>query len=110
MSKCDPIAKILTQVEQVDGLVPIKIFVQAKGKDVSNDSLPQFIEQYCRSQCIGTFLKEQHTGKLVSEWEKSIKEISERPKLVDMSPAISAAMAVKDEEELVGLYIFWPFI
>jgi len=72
--------------------------------------LPQFIEQYCQSQRVGTFLKEQHTGKLVSEWEKLIQEASERPELIDMSPAISAAMAVKDEEELVGFSVFWPFL
>ncbi|KAJ3572801.1 hypothetical protein NP233_g2845 [Leucocoprinus birnbaumii] len=93
-------AKILAQVEQSQGLAPIKIFVQAKGKEPANDSLPQFFDRYCKSQRVGTFLKEKHTGKLISEWEKLIQEASEKPELVDMSPAISTAMAVKDEEEL----------
>ncbi len=76
--------------------------MQAKGKDSANDVLPQFFEQYCKSKRVGTFLKEQHTGKLIADWEKLISEASEKPELIDMSLAISAAMAVKDEEELVS--------
>jgi hypothetical protein len=97
------IAKIFAQVERAEGLVPIKTFVQAKGKEPANDSLPQFLEQYCKSKRVGTFMKEQHTGKMISEWEKSVSEAPEKPEMVDMSPAISAAMAMKDEEELVSI-------
>lgn len=103
-------AKILAQIEQAEGLVPIKTFVQAKGKDTANDTLPQFFEQYCKSKRVGTFLKEQHTGRLIADWEKLCSEASEKPELVDMSPAISAAMAVKDEEELVSKIIIATFV
>jgi nucleosome binding factor SPN SPT16 subunit len=102
-------AKILAQIERAEGLVPIKIFVQAKGKEPANDTLPQFLVQYCKSRRVGTFLKEQHTGKLVADWEKLISEAPEKPELVDMSPAISAAMSVKDEEELVSRAALQPF-
>lgn len=76
--------------------------MQAKGKESANDALPQFFEQYCKSKRVGTFLKEQHSGKLITDWEKLISEVPEKPELIDMSLAISAAMAVKDEEELVS--------
>ena len=32
-----------------------------------------------------------------------MSELNSKPELVDMSPAVSFFMAVKDEEELVGL-------
>jgi nucleosome binding factor SPN SPT16 subunit len=47
-------------------------------------------------------IKEVPSGKLISEWQALINEAPEKPELVDMAPAISALMAVKDEEELVS--------
>lgn len=40
-------------------------------------------------------------GKLVSEWNKLVSEASDKPEMVDMSVAVSAFMAQKDQEELV---------
>lgn len=37
------------------------------------------------------------------DWDKLCSEAQVKPELVDMSPAISSAMAVKDEEESVSL-------
>jgi hypothetical protein len=39
---------------------------------------------------------------MVSEWDKLVAESPNKPELVDMAPAVSTFMAVKDEEELVG--------
>ncbi|EKM82850.1 hypothetical protein AGABI1DRAFT_53374 [Agaricus bisporus var. burnettii JB137-S8] len=91
--------KILSQIEKAEGVVPIKLFVQAKGKDITTDALPLFFEQYCKSKRVGTFLKEQHSGKLIADWDKLCSGAEVKPELVDMSPAISSVMAVKDEEE-----------
>jgi nucleosome binding factor SPN SPT16 subunit len=46
-------------------------------------------------------LKEVHTGKLIDTWGTTVAELPTKPELVDISPAISTFMAVKDEEELV---------
>ncbi|KAG1859511.1 FACT complex subunit-domain-containing protein [Suillus tomentosus] len=40
------------------------------------------------------------TGKLMTEWEQGVSKADNKPKLVDMAPALSAFMAVKDEEEM----------
>lgn len=49
-------------------------------------------------------IKEVPSGKLISEWQALVDEAPEKPELVDMAPAISALMAVKDEEELVSFF------
>jgi nucleosome binding factor SPN SPT16 subunit len=49
---------------------------------------------------VGTLLKENHTGKLVGEWDKLVADGN--PEMVDMSPAVSAFMAVKDADEIVS--------
>ncbi|PFH49104.1 hypothetical protein AMATHDRAFT_195429 [Amanita thiersii Skay4041] len=93
-------AKILAQIEDSKGVVPIEIFSQAKGKDAQNDAMPKFLAAYTSKSRIGSITKESHSGKLVAEWEKLVMESSTKPELVDISSAISALMAVKDEDEL----------
>ncbi|RDB21018.1 FACT complex subunit SPT16 [Hypsizygus marmoreus] len=93
-------AKILAQIENESGHVPIEIFAQAKGKDAPNDALPKFGEKYTSKKRVGTLLKETHTGRLITEWDKLIAESQSKPEIVDMSPAVSGFMAVKDSEEL----------
>ncbi len=79
--------------------------LQAEGKDTSNDALPKFLAQYASAQRVGSLIKETPSGKLVSEWQTVVNESSSKPQLVDMAPAISALMGIKDEEEIVGFSI-----
>ncbi|KAK7043799.1 FACT complex subunit spt16 [Paramarasmius palmivorus] len=88
------------QIEGASGPIPVEIFAQAKAKEPANDALPSFLKAYTAHSKVGTLLKETHTGKLAAEWDKLVKEAANRPDLVDMSPAVSAFMAVKDGEEL----------
>lgn len=81
--------------------MPIEIFAQAKGKELSNDALPKLVEIYLSKKRVGTLLKEIPLGKLITEWQKAIEESENRPELVDMSSSVSSFMAVKDAEELV---------
>lgn len=81
--------------------MPVEILVQAKPKEPPTDALPRFLEVYTSHKRIGTLTKESHSGKLVDEWNKTLGDSEEKPTLVDMSAAVSAFMAVKDEEELV---------
>lgn len=64
--------------------------------------MPKFLAAYLSKTRVGALTKESHAGKLVSEWDKLVAESPNKPELVDMAPAASAFMAVKDEEELVG--------
>jgi len=89
--------------------VPVEIFAQAKAKEPANDALPKFFERYVSLRSIGTFAKEQHSGKLVKEWERLLSEASVKPETSDMSSAVSSFMAVKDEEELVLQHVFSRF-
>jgi len=98
-------AKILAQIKDDKATVAVEIVAQAKAKDSPNDALPNFAELYSSHSRVGTLLKESHTGKLFQQWEKVVSELERKPELVDMGPAISSFMAVKDEEELVSYSI-----
>jgi nucleosome binding factor SPN SPT16 subunit len=50
---------------------------------------------------VGSLIKETHAGKLLTEWNNLLEKATVKPELVDMAPAVSAFMAVKDTEELV---------
>ncbi|KAF9001953.1 FACT complex subunit SPT16 [Cyathus striatus] len=93
-------AKILSQIEKSGGGIPIEIFAQTKGKDASNDAVLNFFELYASAKRVGSLVKESHSGKLVAEWEKLVAESAIKPELVDMTPAVSTLMSVKDEDEL----------
>ncbi|KAF9484717.1 FACT complex subunit SPT16 [Pholiota conissans] len=93
-------AKILSQIENAVKSVTIEILARPKGKDASSDALAKFLAQYTLAKRVGVLIKESPSGKLVSEWQGVVNDSASKPELVDMSPAISSLMAVKDEEEL----------
>jgi len=94
-------AKFLQQIKDGNPPVPVEILVQAKAKEPPTDALPKFVEAYTSFKRVGALVKESSTGKLMTEWEQSISKADKKPELVDMAPAMSAFMAVKDEEEMV---------
>jgi hypothetical protein len=98
------LAKILSQIEGSSGDRPVEILAQAKGKEPANDALPRFFAVYASKKRVGTLQKEVHRGKLIDEWKKLLAGAAEKPVLVDMAPALSAFMAVKDADELVRLF------
>ncbi|KAJ3536926.1 hypothetical protein NMY22_g5814 [Coprinellus aureogranulatus] len=93
-------AKILAQIQNVPGIPSMEIYAQAKAKEPANDAIPNFLALYKTAHRVGTLLKETHTGKLVSEWQRVVAELDPKPELVEMAPAVSTLMAVKDAEEL----------
>lgn len=105
------LAKHLVQVEQSHPPVPVQIFSQAKPKEPPNDALPNFLKVYKSCTKVGVIAKEKHTGKVIDDWEKSLKEQSVKVETVDVSHCISSFMAVKDDEELVSSFpstkVFW---
>lgn len=83
--------------------MPIEIFVQAKAKQPPTDAVPKFIEAYSTYTRVATLVKETYHGKLITEWNQGIDKLAAKPEQVDMAPALSTVMAVKDEDELVRL-------
>ena len=77
--------------------------MHAKAKEPPTDAIPKFLEAFISHGRVGCLMKETHSGKLVDEWNKALQESSKKPELLDMAPAVSSFMAVKDEEELVSM-------
>ncbi|KAA1474845.1 FACT complex subunit SPT16 [Dentipellis sp. KUC8613] len=93
-------AKILEQLQKHKTVVPVEIFIQAKAKEPPSDALPNFLKVFTGHQRIGTLTKETYTGKLSDEWNKALSSSETKPEITDAAPAISAFMAVKDDDEL----------
>ena len=97
------IAKILSQIENASETVPIQIIARPKGKDSVSDALPRFLALYTSAKTVGTLPKENPSGKLVSEWQALVAEAPTKPELVDVTPAYSSFMSIKDEDEIVRI-------
>lgn len=96
------LAKILSQVATPKSPVPVNILVLAKGKEPATDALPKFLEVYTSSGCVGTLVKEKHTGKMIDEWNAAVQGAVTKPTVVDIAPSVSGFVAVKDEEEIAS--------
>ncbi|KAG6379251.1 FACT complex subunit SPT16 [Boletus reticuloceps] len=93
-------AKVLQQIKDGNPPVPIEILVQAKAKEAPSDAVPKFIEAYSKYTRVATLIKETYNGKLINEWNQGIDKLANKPEQVDMAPALSTTLAVKDEDEL----------
>ncbi|CAA7267953.1 unnamed protein product [Cyclocybe aegerita] len=93
-------AKILSQIENAAKPIVVEIIARPKGKDVPSDALPRFHGAYTSAKKVGVLLKESPSGKLVSEWQALVDGAVTKPELLDMTPAISTLMAIKEDEEM----------
>ncbi|EUC64952.1 SPT16-general chromatin factor (subunit of the heterodimeric FACT complex), putative [Rhizoctonia solani AG-3 Rhs1AP] len=93
-------AKILHQLEIPKAPIPIEIFIMAKAKDGPNEAPKQLAEALGSVKRLGGLPKEQQTGKIVDDWNKTLEEHLGKPEVVDIAAAIGSIMAIKDEEEL----------
>lgn len=98
-------AKILSQLQSAGSVVPIQILAIAKGKEPPADALPTLVDIYTKLKRVGIITKDNTSGKLIDDWNEAVSEAESKPETVDMSPAVSAVLAVKDEEELVSALI-----
>ena len=96
----------MAQIPNSNSSVPIQILTQAKAKEPPTDAMPTLVGIYSKLKRVGMILKDSASGKLIDEWNKAISEAESKPELVEISPAISALLAVKDEEELVRTSLF----
>ena len=84
-----------------DGKTPIEVFV--RGKD-AEENAKQF--EKCKEAIksagskVGVLTKDTSTGPFIADWKAAFSELSKDIEEVDIGPALSAVMAVKDENEL----------
>lgn len=94
------------------GKIPLEVLI--RGKDAEqNEKLFEKITDVIKSagNKVGVLPKDNSSGPFVEEWKKTYGDISKSVDEVDISPAISsAALAVKDENELVCLYMYLNFM
>lgn len=98
------VAKVLGQIENAARPLTIEIIARPKGKDTS-DALPRFLAAYVSSQKVGVLMKETTSGKLVSEWQALLDGAASKPELVDMTPSVSSLLAIKDDDEMVSVFL-----
>ena len=79
----------------------MEIIARPKGKDATSDALLRFLALYTSAKIVGTLPKENPSGKLVSEWQALVTAASTKPELVDVTPAYSSFMSIKDDDEIV---------
>ncbi|GAB7359749.1 hypothetical protein MBLNU230_g6921t1 [Neophaeotheca triangularis] len=84
-----------------DGKTPVEIMVRGKDEQENAKQFERCLETIKSSgKKVGVLQKETSAGPFVTAWKSALSEISKEVEELDIAPAISAAMAVKDEKEL----------
>lgn len=84
-----------------DGKTPVEIIVRGKDAAENQKQFERCLEVIKGAgKKVGVITKDMSGGPFVTEWKSAFSEISKEVEEVDISPALSAAMSVKDEHEL----------
>lgn len=83
------------------GKTPVEVLVRGKDAAENTKQFEKMLETIkAAGKKVGVLTKENSAGPFVAEWKAAVSEISKDIEEVDVSAALSAAMAVKDENEL----------
>ncbi|KAJ6508222.1 FACT complex subunit Spt16, N-terminal lobe domain-containing protein [Mycena sanguinolenta] len=85
-------ARILSQLEDFSGGVPLRILQTANRGEPDNGAIHRFFATYASKKRVG-ILREVHRGPLIDEGLIFLGDAAQTPRLVDMGPAFSALMA-----------------
>ncbi|TFY82810.1 hypothetical protein EWM64_g1199 [Hericium alpestre] len=96
-------AKILQQLQTHGTIVPVDILIYSKAKDSVTEGLPDIMKTFLSQHRVGLLTKESFSGKLAEEWNRALSSAESKPELVDIGPAISFFMAVKNDDELIAI-------
>ncbi|KAJ1959536.1 FACT complex subunit spt16, partial [Dipsacomyces acuminosporus] len=94
-------AKILSPLESTPGGVPIEIFIHTKDAAKNQEIFDKTIAAI--KDCgpnVGVLGKEQTNGKLVEEWASALAPSKSSLTEINIGPAISKALALKEDVEL----------
>ena len=84
-----------------DGKTPVEIIVRGKDAEENAKQFERCLDSIKNAgKKVGVIGKDTSTGPFVQEWKTSFADISKDVEEFDISPALSAVMAVKDESEL----------
>lgn len=84
-----------------DGKTPVEILVRGKDAAENQKQFERCLEIIKGAgKKVGVITKELSGGPFVQEWKTAFGEISKDVEEVDISPALSSVMSVKDENEL----------
>lgn len=95
-----PLAKHLQNLK--NGKIPVEILtVDTKKPETRTQAFEKCLDVIkSAGKKVGTMSKLEVTGPFVDEWKKMFADMSKDVEEVDISPALSTAFAVKDENEL----------
>ncbi|TKA23656.1 FACT complex subunit spt16 [Salinomyces thailandicus] len=83
------------------GKTPVEIIVRGKDADENAKQFERCLETIkAAGKKVGVLTKELSSGPFVNEWKMAFSEISKEVEEVEIGPALSSVMAVKDENEL----------
>ncbi|CAO3594139.1 unnamed protein product [Absidia cylindrospora] len=82
-----------------NGPVPVEVIRRSKNVD---DNVPLYIPiaESLNGKRVGIIAKDRYKGSVVDEWTKALSTSGKSYEEVDIAPAISACIAVKDDEEV----------
>lgn len=84
-----------------DGKTPVEILVRGKDAAENQKQFERCLEIIKGAgKKVGVITKEMSGGPFVQEWKSAFGEISKEVEEVEISPALSSVMSVKDENEL----------
>lgn len=84
-----------------DGKTPVEILVRGKDAAENEKQFKRCLDLIQTSgNKVGVIAKDPSSGPFVDEWRNAFSEISKEVEEVDIAPALSAVLSVKDENEL----------
>ena len=84
-----------------DGKTPIEILVKGKDEAENKKNTERCLNLIkAAGPKVGIVAKDSSSGPFITEWKNAFSELSKDVEEVDITPAISAALSVKDEKEL----------
>lgn len=83
------------------GKLNVEILVRSKDAEENQKQFERILESIkAAGKKVGIIAKDLSTGPFVTEWKTAFQDVSKDVEEVDISPALSHVMAVKDEQEL----------
>ncbi|KAI9316735.1 FACT complex subunit-domain-containing protein [Dichotomocladium elegans] len=92
-------SEVLATLKKGDKQVPIEIIRRSK-KEEENIALYTPILEMLDGKRVGTVGKDKFTGKNVQEWNTALEKSGKKFEEVEITAALSACLAVKDEDEV----------
>ena len=84
-----------------DGKTPVEIIIRGKDAEENAKQFERCLDIIKNAgKKVGVISKDTSAGPFVQEWKTAFADISKEVEEFDISPALSAVMAVKDENEL----------